>query len=292
MDVKLKMSEYAAAINAAMTAYIKKPPHKHTGDLHTAMEYAMFPGGKRLRPLVLIGSCLAAGGSLEKALPFACAMEMIHVYSLIHDDLPAMDNSDTRHGKPSCFKAFGEAAAILAGDGFLNLAYETMLEACVNDFCMENARAAHVIAEAAGVLGMIGGQMADILYEKKEADKDVLLYIHENKTSALFQAAGYAGAILGNAPEAESLRYKEAWKSAGIAFQIKDDIENETGDAAALGKPVGSDAANRKNTYVSVFGMDKARADMKEYAEAAVKTLGEVCGTDAFITKLAGLIFV
>jgi len=255
------------------------------------MEYSMFPGGKRIRPLVLVGSCIGVGGNQSRALPYAAALEMIHAYALIHDDLPAMDNSDTRRGKPSVHKKFNEATAILAGDGLLNLAYEVMLAECVNDPCYETACAAYIIADASGVAGMIGGQSADLFYEKKNASDEALMFIHVNKTSALFSVAGYAGSILGGASDIEAAIYTEAWRSLGIAFQIKDDIENATGDATVLGKPVGNDAESKKNTYVSVFGLDKARADMKKYSSLGIGSIGKNCGLDSFIYRLACMIF-
>jgi len=199
-----------------------------------------------------------------------------------------MDNSDTRRGKPSCHIRFGEAVAILAGDGLLNLAYEVMLSACVENPGVNRTKAAKIIADAAGVGGMVGGQSADMFYENTEACDDALLYIHAHKTAALFAAAGYAGAVLGGADEANALIYRDAWRKLGVAFQIKDDIDNETGDAAALGKPVKNDAENNKNTYVSVFGMDKAYADIEKYINESRGALSRICGEDAFITRLIG----
>jgi geranylgeranyl diphosphate synthase type II len=290
-DFPNKLNENIKAVDTALLMYLEKAKHKHTGDLYSAMEYAMFPGGKRLRPLVLIGSCVSAGGGLADALPFACALEMIHAYSLIHDDLPAMDNSDMRRGKPSCHINFGEATAILAGDGLLNLAYEVMLGACVKNPDVKTVRAAHALAEAAGVTGMVGGQAADLYYEKKTASEDVLHYIHENKTSKLFSAAGYTGALLGKANDSDAKAFKTAWKSLGLAFQVKDDIENKTGSAAVLGKPVGNDEENMKNTYVSVFGMDRSKDDMDKYAADGIEMLSKVSCKDSFVTQLAYIIY-
>ena len=289
MDLSLEMKDYAKFVDAAAKEYLTRAKHKHTGDLHKAMDYAMFPGGKRLRPLTLIGSCIGAGGEIDDALPFACALEMIQAYSLIHDDLPAMDNSDTRRGKPSCHIRFGEATAILAGDGLLNLAYEIMLGVCGS---FETVKASRIIAEAAGVGGMVGGQAADMFYENTKTAAKIteegLLYIHSHKTASMFGAAAYAGAVLGGSSDTEALLFRDAWQSLGIAFQIKDDIDNETGDAAVLGKPVKSDS--KKNTYVSVFGMEKALADMENYVSKAQGFLTGLCGEKAFITLLAGVI--
>lgn len=273
MDLDLKMSGYIAAVDDAARGYLAKAKRTHTGRLPEAMEYAMFPGGKRVRPLVLIGCCVGAGGALDDALPFACAIEMIHSYSLIHDDLPCMDNGDMRRGKPSCHIEFGEAMAVLAGDALLNLAYETMLEACVNS---QGVAAARHISRGAGADGMVGGQAADMFYLQTQINPEGLLFIHANKTAALFSSAALAGAILGGANQTDAAAYRDAWHDLGVAFQIKDDIDDA--------------AKNEQNSYITVFGPQKARADMTALADKSMATLSTLCGADAFVTGLAARI--
>lgn len=238
--------------------------------IYEAMAYSVFAGGKRLRPLLLLGACEAVGGDMSEALDFACAIEMIHTYTLIHDDLPAMDNDDLRRGMPTCHKKFSEDIAILAGDGLLNLGFETMLERASKQQDMRYLRAAGTIGSLCGVRGTIGGQVADLLSEGHKADKDVLLYIHEKKTAALIQAALKAGAIIGGAGEDELEQLDKIGYKMGIAFQIKDDLLDITSTAEVLGKPIGSDEKNQKSTYITVFGIEKAEEDY-------LRLSGEVC---------------
>jgi len=233
--------------------------------LREAMLYSISAGGKRLRPMLLLGSCEAALGEITpEALDFACALEMIHTYSLIHDDLPAMDNDDYRRGKPTSHKQFGEALAILAGDALLNRAYETMAG-------LGNAQAMQIIAKAAGDNGMIAGQVLDIQSENKKINSDTLFNIHCKKCGALFAAAFEAGAVLGGVDANHSQAMRQVGEKFGWAFQILDDLLDVTGSQEELGKAVNSDV--NKNTYVSVHGLEAAQAD---YARISAEALAEL----------------
>ena len=216
--------------------------------LREAMSYSLFSGGKRLRPMLLLSVCEAACGHYtQETLDFACAMEMIHAYSLIHDDLPAMDNDDFRRGKPTCHKKFGEAAAILAGDALLNRAFETMAYVCRNNPSAQNLEAMLLITAAAGDNGMIAGQADDILYQYKKPDSGTLFNIHSKKAGELFAAAFGVGALLGGGDSSYIEAMKQIGQKLGIAFQIFDDLMDEEAEG-----------------YVLVHGRDKAQADYNE----------------------------
>jgi geranylgeranyl diphosphate synthase type II len=252
------------------------------------MRYSLFAGGKRLRPQLLAGACVGLGGSFEDALPFACAMEMIHTYSLIHDDLPDMDDDDLRRGMPTSHVMFGVPVAILAGDGLLNLACETMLKACatMGERASQGLKAASAIAEAAGPSGMIAGQTVDVLSENKNIDEGTLLYIHSNKTSALISSCLTAGGILADCGESCALALKEAGDKLGLAFQIKDDILDVTETTETLGKPAKSDLKSNKATYISLYGLEKARADCACLNEEACGILGGLDWKNGFLMDL------
>jgi len=243
---------------------------KYPEIIYDAMSYSVKAGGKRMRPLLALYTAEAFGGGTEKVLPYAAAIECIHSYSLIHDDLPCMDNDDLRRGKPTNHKVFGEAIALLAGDGLLNLAYEIMSGACAADFSKEAVRAMNLISKSAGVCGMIGGQVVDIISEDKIADKGTLLYIQKNKTAAIIKSAMAAGAVLSGASESELSKITEAAEAFGIAFQIKDDLLDYTSTSEVLGKPIGSDLKNLKLTHVSMYGPQKAEKDYEEYFNKAL----------------------
>ncbi len=237
----------------------------------SAMEYSLNAGGKRIRPVFLLSSCEALTGVYEDALTFAAAIEMIHTYSLIHDDLPAMDDDDYRRGKPTNHKVFGEAIAILAGDGLLNLAFESMTRECVLKTQMKYLEAMNCIAESAGINGMIGGQCADI--DSGELNEETLIWIHENKTAALLSAAFKSGAIIGGANKDIACKFEEAGKLVGVAFQIQDDILDVTGNLELLGKKTCSDLKNNKLTAVDIFGLETAQEKVKLYSGKAVEIL-------------------
>ncbi len=242
-----------------------------------AMEYSLMAGGKRLRPLMLLLGAGAVSGCcaqevFDRVYPFAEALEMIHTYSLIHDDLPAMDDDDYRRGRLTNHKVFGEAIAILAGDGLLNLAYETMIEALAQDPAPGKILAARTIAHAAGPKGMVAGQTADMLAEQQKATAAHLDFIEENKTGQLITAALVAGAQAAGGSEKQIFVMKRAGRAFGKAFQIQDDILDIEGDEQELGKPVGSDAEKDKVTFVTIYGIQKAKEMAaglsKEAAEA------------------------
>lgn len=244
--------------------------------LHRAMRYAVLGGGKRIRPVLTMEFCHLCGGDPAEALPFACALELIHSYSLIHDDLPCMDNDDLRRGKPSVHKAFGEATALLAGDALLNRAFETALSAKSVEAKTALA-AARCLAELSGVSGMIGGQMIDLQSEGKRVETDTLRRMDIGKTVALIRAACRMGCIIGGCQDRISAADVYA-ENVGLAFQIRDDMLDVEGDIALLGKPVGSDRENEKSTYVSLLGTEQAGVlveQMTQNARQAVAPFGE-----------------
>lgn len=240
--------------------------------IYEAMNYSLFAGGKRLRPLLMLEVCAMCGGDEEEVIPFACAMEMIHTYSLIHDDLPAMDNDDLRRGMPTNHINFGEATAILAGDALLNRAFEV-----VSDYKGKNPqnalRAIKILATSSGTEGMIGGQVADIEGENKDLTLDELRYIHLLKTGAIIRSACVIGAVMSGACEEEISAVDEFAKNLGIAFQIRDDILDVISTDEELGKPVGSDEKSNKTTYVSLLGLEKSEKLVEEYSKKAIDAL-------------------
>lgn len=253
-----------------------------------AMNYSVLAGGKRLRPLLMKEVFEMFGGTGEVVEPFMAAIEMIHTYSLVHDDLPAMDNDEYRRGKKTTWAQYDECTAILAGDGLLNLAFETALRArnFDNPYLL---KALAVLAEKAGIYGMIGGQTADIEAEKPgaEADGEGLLFIHEHKTAALIQAAMMIGAILAGAEEESVAEIEKCAYNIGIAFQIQDDILDVTSTMEVLGKPIGSDEKNHKSTYVSIYGLEKAKEDVRRLSEEAVAILASFDNRNLFLEELA-----
>lgn len=259
-------------INDALEEYLPK-----SDDIVSeAMKYSVRNGGKRIRPMLTLEFCKACGAEPEKALPFACAVEMIHTYSLIHDDLPCMDDDDYRRGKPSCHIAFGEANALLAGDALLTLAFETAVKA---DVAAENVvRAVKELSYSAGILGMVGGQVLDLQNENKALTLSELEQIHNLKTGELIRVACVLGCVAAGADE-EKIKAAEAYaKGIGLTFQIVDDILDVTSDAETLGKPIGSDAENQKTTYVSLLGIEKSKevaAELTRKAKAALAVYDE-----------------
>ena len=245
--------------------------------LQEAMSYSITAGGKRLRPMLLLGACEAASGKYNPAaLDFACALEMIHTYSLIHDDLPAMDNDDFRRGKPTSHKKFGEAMAILAGDAFLNRAFETMAQVCLDIPETPNLQAMLVITTAAGDNGMIAGQVRDMHFQHKKVTGDALFNMYSRKTGALFAAAFESGALLGGGNPAYVQAMKQTGAKLGWAFQILDDMFDVTSTQETLGTPVHSDNRNKKNTYVSVHGLEAAKTDYIKISAEALSELDQL----------------
>lgn len=240
--------------------------------IHQAMRYSVFAGGKRLRPVLVLAACESIAGTYDRALPAACALELIHTYSLIHDDLPAMDDDDFRRGKPTSHRKFGEAIAILAGDALLTYAFELLARESLTGGVNPGAVAEIIreIAWAAGTQGMVGGQVLDLAAEGKKVDLTGLKQIHRWKTGALLTASVRVGAIIGGAnPQQLDLLTGYA-QALGLAFQIKDDILDVEGDTAKLGKTVGSDLANDKSTYPSILGLDQAKAMLDEQVKIAL----------------------
>ena len=243
--------------------------------LWDAMRYSLLDGGKRIRPLLLLEFCTLSGGSVSDALPFACAIEMIHTYSLIHDDLPCMDDDDTRRGRPSNHKVFGEDMALLAGDALLTLAFEAMLEktSAYGVGYDRAGRAAFALAKAAGYKGMVAGQVIDLNSEGKKVSIDVLREMDARKTGALIVAACEMGCILGGADAVQTEAARLFAEKIGLAFQIVDDILDVTSTTEELGKKVGSDAVNDKSTYVTELGLEKATLLASQLTEEAIHAL-------------------
>ena len=242
-----------------------------------AMRYSIMAGGKRVRPILLMAGSDAVGGNTEKLLPAACALECLHTYSLIHDDLPAMDNDDLRRGIPTCHKVYGEAIAILAGDGLLNYAFELLssreMREAVDPALLNETIS--IFGRAAGVFGMIGGQTADILFEGKPIDADTLSFIHRHKTGALLAVSVEMGAVLGGAKPEQRDALSKFGQALGLTFQIIDDILDIVGDEKKIGKPVGSDTRNQKATYPALFGLDAARTKAQDLLNQALEALSD-----------------
>lgn len=234
-----------------------------------AMRYSLFAGGKRLRPILALMSCELFGGNEEDVLPFACCIEMIHTYSLIHDDLPAMDNDDLRRGKPTNHKVFGEGFAVLAGDALLNHAFETMIGIILKNPAPESIRAMDIICRASGVSGMIGGQCMDLYWENKSIDLDTLKNMHEKKTGALITASLAVGAVLSKANEGDIKNIMELGYIIGLAFQVADDILDVSGSEEMLGKSINKDAKSNKSNFISFYGLEKSKVIAKELIEEA-----------------------
>lgn len=267
-----RLTEHLAAAERALTAAL--PANEGTVSVGPLMAYACEGGGKRLRPVLLLEFCHLCGGETARALPFAAAIEFIHSYSLVHDDLPCMDNSPLRRGKPSVHAAYGETMALLAGDALLNRAFEVMLspDAAAGQEAAA-LRAAYELADHAGIRGMIGGQVLDLASEGKTIDLETLQALQEGKTAALLTAACRMGAILGGGSEQQIEAAGNYGYYLGLCFQIVDDILDVTATAEQLGKPVGSDTENEKSTYVSLLGLDEARRRAAVYTQQAKEVL-------------------
>jgi geranylgeranyl diphosphate synthase type II len=260
-DLEAYMALRRGAVDAALDRLLP-PAAAPPPVIHEAMRYSVLAGGKRLRPILALAGAEAVGGELEPVLPTACALELIHTYSLIHDDLPAMDDDDFRRGRPTSHKVFGEAIAILAGDALLTLAFELLARHATPPVVAE-------VAEAAGTAGMIGGQVVDIQSEGKRVDAQTLEYIHRHKTAALIRASLLSGARLAGAPPAQLEAIGEAGGRLGLAFQIVDDVLDVEGSLEELGKTAGSDRRKKKVTYPEHFGLEVSRLKAKGLVEEA-----------------------
>ena len=283
--------DYKKMIDEHLLDFIPNIDNKSIS-LYEAMKYSLTAGGKRIRPVLLLAACDFAGGDVREALPYACAMEYIHTYSMIHDDLPAMDNDDLRRGLPTNHKVYGEALAILAGDGLLTSEFGAMNKDLMLYFddaekMAKRIRAINAIAKGAGCRGMVAGQVSDIEGENNEYSNEMLEYIHINKTGALIIAAIKAGLYLGN-PSKDMLSNLDIYsENLGLAYQIADDILDEIGDPKELGKAIGSDKKQHKNTYTSINGLEAAFARLEQLTDDALEAIAPYYDNAEFFRNMA-----
>ena len=285
MNFKKELQKKTAEIEALLQTYLPE----ETGFQKTVLEavnYSITAGGKRLRPLLMQETYRMFGGEGKVVEPFMAAMEMIHTYSLVHDDLPAMDNDEYRRGKKTTHAVYGEAMGILAGDALLNLAFETAAGAFDLETSGRTAKALQILSRKAGIYGMIGGQVVDVESEGQPLSREKLDFIYRLKTSALIEAAMTVGAVLAGATEEETSAIESVAGDVGLAFQIQDDILDVTSTLEVLGKPIHSDDKNHKTTYVTLEGLDKAREDVKEISERAIRTLTSLRKKNEFLEEL------
>ncbi len=291
MNFEMERKEKAEKIEAVIAEYLPRE-EGYQKRVEEAMNYSILAGGKRLRPMLLKETFDMFGGEGRVAEPFMAAIEMIHTYSLVHDDLPCMDNDEYRRGRKTTHAVYGEGMAVLAGDGLLNFAFETGIKAF---FLARGEREREKVAQAlrifagkSGIYGMIGGQTADIEAEnaQDEATEEQLLFIHEHKTAALIQSAMMTGAILAGASEEEVKKVEKCAYNIGIAFQIQDDILDVTGSLETLGKEAGSDEKNKKTTYVTLKGMEEAKKEVERLSEEAVAILSSFGQRNLFLEEL------
>ena len=281
-----ELAEYAALVESRLGGMVDSLG-EIPSPLRDAMLYSLCAGGKRLRPALLLASCEAMGGDAESAMPFACGLEMIHTYSLIHDDLPCMDNDDLRRGRPTNHKVYGEAVAVLAGDGLLHGAMELMLRAACGMKDLRGVRAAEAIARRSGVTGMVAGQNNDVTLEGTVPTPEKVRYIHTHKTADLLTAPIEAGMLLAGADTAQLEKGIAYGQSLGIAFQIVDDLLDLEGDAAVLGKQTGMDAQLGKLTWPAAFGVEQSRRDAESYIRQACEAATVFGENSHWFEKLA-----
>lgn len=286
MDIKAEIARRVQEIEQILTVYLPKE-EGYQKTVIEAMNYSIQAGGKRLRPMLMWETYRLFGGESEIIEPFMAAIEMIHNYSLVHDDLPAMDNDEYRRGRKTTHVVYGEAMGILAGDALLNYAFETAAKA----FEMETGnpalgKALGILAGKAGIYGMIGGQVVDVESEGKELDREKLEFIHIHKTSALLESSMLIGAVLAGASEKEQDIIEQAAREIGLAFQIQDDILDVISTTEELGKPVGSDEKNGKSTYVGLVGIDRAKEEVRRLSESALESLQSLPVKNEFLYEL------
>ncbi|HBG1696791.1 TPA: polyprenyl synthetase family protein [Clostridioides difficile] len=287
MEFKQCLKEKASFVEKVLKEYMPKE-EGYQKTVIEAMNYSLSAGGKRLRPILTLEACKIVGGNEDEAIPFAIAIEMIHTYSLIHDDLPALDNDDLRRGRPTNHKVYGEAMGILAGDALLNYAFEVMLAGSINKENPEKyLKAINEIAKGAGIYGMIGGQVVDVESENKQIEKEKLDYIHMNKTAAMMVGCMRAGATIGGANSEQMEEITKYAKNIGLSFQIVDDILDIVGNEAKLGKKVGSDIENHKSTYPSLLGLDKSKEIAHNLIDEAKKSIEKLSDDVDFLKGLA-----
>ncbi len=274
MDLKNYLSEKRAIVDEALEK-IFPPIEDPSADIVKAMNHSLFAGGKRLRPILCIAGAEAVGGEDRSVLPVACALELIHTYSLIHDDLPVMDDDDMRRGKPTSHKVFGEALALLAGDGLLTEAFHTMalLYRAGGADPLALLKVIGLVAEAAGYRGMVGGQVVDIQSEGKDVDFPLVEFIHAHKTGALLTVSVASGAILGGGDKDQIAALTAYGRKIGLAFQIADDILDIEGDSKEMGKSLGGDIEKKKITYPLVIGLERSKAIQREIIDQALESL-------------------
>ena len=281
--------EKIAHIEEVLNKYLPKE-EGYAAKVMEAMNYSVLAGGKRLRPMLMEETYRMFGGSEQVIEPFMAAQEMIHTYSLVHDDLPCMDNDEYRRGRKTTHAVYGEGMAVLAGDALLNYAFETACKAfSLTEDVQKTARALTILANKAGIYGMIGGQTADIMAEDADPDtvtEELLLYIHKNKTAALIQSSMMIGAVLAGADTKQINDIEKIGYNIGIAFQIQDDILDVTGTFEELGKPIGSDEENNKVTCVTLMGLEKAKEEVAKLSKEAVTLLKEMGYEHDFLEKL------
>ena len=281
------MISRVAEIETILQSYLPKQ-EGHQRVIMEAMEYSMLAGGKRLRPMLMQETYRLFDGETKIVEPFMAAIEMIHTYSLVHDDLPAMDNDEYRRGRKTTHVVYGEAMGILAGDALLNFAFETAAKAfdLYPEQSLRIGKAMQVLGRKAGIYGMIGGQVIDVASAGHSITKEVLDVIHELKTAALIESSMMIGAILAGACEEDVKKIERVAHNVGLAFQIQDDVLDVTSTAEVLGKPVGSDEKNEKTTYVTLMGIDKAKQYVKEISEEAIELLQSFSKRNVFLEEL------
>lgn len=286
MDIRQEIKERTGQIEEILKKYLPAEEGWQKTVIE-AMNYSFTAGGKRLRPMLMLETYRMFGGKSEIIEPFMAAIEMIHTYSLIHDDLPAMDDDEYRRGRKTTHVVYGEAMAILAGDGLLNLAYETAVSAVVkSEGNIYAVRALDILAKSAGIYGMVGGQTVDVENDGVPLKQEQLDFIYRLKTGALIQAAMHMGAVLAGATKNEQDAICQIASNIGLAFQIQDDILDVTGTLEEIGKPVGSDEKNEKTTYVTLEGLKKAQTDVERLTEESVKLMQGLVVKNEFLTEL------
>lgn len=288
--LKERLKEYSELVNETLDILLPVEEESLEKKLKEAMRYSLIAGGKRLRPALILEGYRLFKSDYEKALPFACAMEMVHNFSLIHDDLPAIDNDDFRRGKPTNHKVFGECTAILAGDGLLDYAFKIISDDMVDGENLVNkVKAFNIFSN--NVFNMIKGEFVDTDLEGKNISIDELMYMHNNKTGALIKASLLIGATLAGGDKDSVKKLERYAEFIGLSFQIKDDILSESGDEKILGKPVGHDSVSGKRTFVTVLGSDKAEEYLNKVTEDAINVLSEISDKDTvFLEELANFI--
>ena len=285
-DFQTRLRSHTAEVEEIIKSFLPKEEGR-LKTLLSAMNYSFLVGGKRLRPMLMLETYRLFGGDDPAIRNFMAAIEMIHTYSLIHDDLPAMDNDEYRRGKKTTWVKYGEDIAVLAGDGLLNMAFEIAIEGGIAALEMDRGLyALRVMAKKAGVYGMIGGQTVDVENEGKQLNLETLEFIHRNKTSALIEASMVCGAIIGGSDEATARRIETAAGDIGLAFQIRDDILDVIGEEEKLGTPIGSDEKNEHMTYVSMVGLEKANQRVKDLSEQAMQIIADIPHENPFLMEL------